>query len=165
MAYTAPRTWVAGDVLTAAQLNQHLRDQLLAAFPLGIDAWTSFTPTLTQSGAVTKTVNYAKYQRIGRTIIAQYDLTMTGAGTTANAVLVGLPVAAAYSATNIYIGSGAIIDASTTTLYTGEWALASANTVQMNIDQASFSPWGLAPNLALASGDVIRLHVIYEAAT
>ena len=30
MAWTAPRTWVAGEVLTAALLNTHLRDNLLA---------------------------------------------------------------------------------------------------------------------------------------
>ena len=28
-AWTAPRTWVAGAVLTASQLNTHLRDNLL----------------------------------------------------------------------------------------------------------------------------------------
>lgn len=30
MAYTAPRTWVAGELVTAAQLNTHLRDNLNA---------------------------------------------------------------------------------------------------------------------------------------
>ncbi len=30
MAWTSPRTWVSGAVVTAAQLNQHLRDNLLA---------------------------------------------------------------------------------------------------------------------------------------
>lgn len=35
MAWTAPVTWVAGQVLTAANLNQQLRDNLNAAFPVG----------------------------------------------------------------------------------------------------------------------------------
>ena len=30
MAWTTPHTWVAGAVVTASQLNQHLRDNLLA---------------------------------------------------------------------------------------------------------------------------------------
>ena len=30
MAYTSPRTWVAGELLTAALLNAHVRDNLLA---------------------------------------------------------------------------------------------------------------------------------------
>lgn len=33
MAWTAPSTWVAGNVLTAAQLNQQLRDNLLTTVP------------------------------------------------------------------------------------------------------------------------------------
>lgn len=40
MAWTAPSTWVAGAVLTAAQLNQQLRDNFKA---IG-DPWTSYTP-------------------------------------------------------------------------------------------------------------------------
>lgn len=35
MAWSAPRTWVAGETLTAALLNQELRDNLNAAFPVG----------------------------------------------------------------------------------------------------------------------------------
>lgn len=33
MAWTAPSTWVAGNVLTAAQLNQQLRDNMLTTAP------------------------------------------------------------------------------------------------------------------------------------
>ena len=33
MAWTAPRTWVASEVVTAAQLNAHIRDNLLALVP------------------------------------------------------------------------------------------------------------------------------------
>lgn len=43
MAWTAPRTWVAGETVTAALLNTHLRDNLKA---IG-DAWTSYTPVWT----------------------------------------------------------------------------------------------------------------------
>ncbi len=36
MAYTSPpKTWVAADVLTAAQLNTYLRDMIEALFPIG----------------------------------------------------------------------------------------------------------------------------------
>lgn len=38
MAWTAPRTWVAGETVTAALMNTHIRDNLKA---LG-DAWTSW---------------------------------------------------------------------------------------------------------------------------
>lgn len=41
MAWTSPRTWVSGEVLTAALLNTHVRDNLKAVG----DAWTAYTPT------------------------------------------------------------------------------------------------------------------------
>lgn len=45
MAWTTPSTWVAGAVVTAAQLNTQLRDNMKA---LG-DPWIAYTPTLTAS--------------------------------------------------------------------------------------------------------------------
>lgn len=38
MGWTAPRTWVAGETVTAAMLNQHLRDNLLALTGLVVKA-------------------------------------------------------------------------------------------------------------------------------
>jgi hypothetical protein len=133
----------------------------------GDGAWTAWTPTLTQSGAVAKTINYAKYMRVGRLIVAQADLRPTAAGTAGNNVLVGLPVAAeaTAAATFLAVGGGHIYDASTNTVYTGDWVLSTATSVSMLLDQASASSWGLAPSIALASGDVIRFHVMYEAAS
>lgn len=46
MAWTAPRTWVAGETVTAALLNSHLRDNLKA---IG-DPWATYTPSWTGSG-------------------------------------------------------------------------------------------------------------------
>lgn len=165
MPYPAtPRTWVAGDVLTAAQLNAELRDALLGAFPLAVDAWTGFTPTLTQPGAITKTVNYAKYQRVGRLIVAQYSLSVTAAGTAANPVLIGLPVACAH-AVAIAIGSVMIYDASAPFRYNGTAELVTASTFQCSYNMAAPTGWGTDPTIALASGDVIRASVMFEAAT
>ena len=45
MAWTTPKTWVADAVLTAAELNTHLRDNLDA-----MHTWTSYTPTWTATG-------------------------------------------------------------------------------------------------------------------
>lgn len=46
MAWTSPRTWVAGEVVTASIGNTHWRDNFKA---IG-DAWTAYTPTW-KSGA------------------------------------------------------------------------------------------------------------------
>lgn len=46
MSWTDPRTWLAGERLTAALLNEQLRDNLKE---LG-DAWTSYNPTWAAAG-------------------------------------------------------------------------------------------------------------------
>lgn len=45
MAWTSPKTWAANDVLTAADLNTHVRDNLKAA-----SEWTTYSPTWTATG-------------------------------------------------------------------------------------------------------------------
>jgi len=51
MGWTAPRTWVAGETATAAQLNTHLRDDL-TFLKSGVAAVTTIT---TSSGSTTGT--------------------------------------------------------------------------------------------------------------
>lgn len=46
MAWTSPRTWLAGEEPTAALYNAHIRDNFKA---IG-DAWTAYTPTWSASG-------------------------------------------------------------------------------------------------------------------
>lgn len=47
MAWTAPRTWVTSEVVTAALLNTHLRDNLLwTGFHHGCRAWKSANQTV-----------------------------------------------------------------------------------------------------------------------
>lgn len=125
-------------------------------------AWTTYTPTLTQSGSVTKTVTYAAYSRVGRTITFAVDLAATGTGTGANAVTVSLPVTAASSGA-VPCGSGWIYDASVTTNYKGIAYLVTTTTVALvgnggNLGASEFTA-------ALASGDAVRISGSYEAAS
>lgn len=124
--------------------------------------WTSYTPTLTQSGAVTKTVTYAEYTQIGKTCLCNVRLDVTGTGTGNNAVEVGLPLTA--STTTISIGNAAIYDTSTSTAYHGACYVSSTTTLKFWGDWSATSFWGVTPNLALASGDQIHLAVQYEVA-
>lgn len=163
MAWSTPRTWSTGELVTAAHLNQELRDNLAAAFPLGVDAWTAYTPTLTQSNTVTKTVARAVYTRVGRLITCTFYLAVTGSGTAGNTVVAGLPVEAASA--NSMNGAGQIFDTSTTTRYGGLWIGSGATAVVLAGDWAGASGWGVNPNVALASGDVITGTITYEAAT
>jgi hypothetical protein len=140
--------------------------QSIGAGAIASEQWTAYTPTLNQGGAVTKTVNYARYTKIGRTVTAAFELTVTGAGVANNAIQVGLPFLPVYgvmtgpvlfydaSAAAGYI-SGANLD-STTPIFQ-MWATGSATSPAFL--GGSASPFGSA----LASGDVIRGTVTYEA--
>jgi len=165
MAYTTPRTWVTGEVVTAALLNTHLRDNLNAAFPVGVDAWTSYTPTLTQSVTVTKTVTYAKYMKIGRMVTVRVDLAVTSAGTANNAIKIGLPVTAATSGNHVVIGNAWVFDASVPLLSVGVARGLTTTETDLLMNGTVGVPIGVNPNFALASGDEVAMCVTYESAT
>src|SRR5690606_3571292 len=69
-----PRTWIVGEVVSAATMNQEIRDQFNSMFA----AWTAYTPSWTAStsnpalGNGTITGRYMKY---GRTVWASIKLT------------------------------------------------------------------------------------------
>lgn len=132
---------------------------------LQLGTWFSYTPTLTQSATVTKTVTYAKYARFGRTILLNVRLDVTGAGTAANAIQVGLPATAV--STGEYIGIIQIYDASAGagTPYIGMAGLQTTSTViGLRDSSAGAAAIGASPNFALANGDQIMMSLHYEAA-
>jgi hypothetical protein len=95
MAWTSPRTWVAAEVVTAALLNTHVRDNLKA---IG-DPWTAYTPTWTSSGtapALGNGTSVGAYVAAGKLIHFRFLLTM-GSTTTfgTSGYRFSLPVTAA----------------------------------------------------------------------
>jgi len=80
MAWTAPSTWVSGAILTAAQLNQQLRDNMteLAGF---FSAFSSWTPSVKQTTTPTQSVTRAKYLKVGKLVYANYEIALTGSAT------------------------------------------------------------------------------------
>lgn len=73
-AWTAPRTWVAGNTLTAAQLNVDVRDNTLHIYE-AFQAWTSFTPTLGgTSAALGNGTLVCHYMQFNKTVHARYIL-------------------------------------------------------------------------------------------
>lgn len=101
---TTPRTWVVGEVVTAAELNTEIRDQFNDLFA----AWTSYTPTWT--GATTNpTIGngqiQGRYKLVGK--LAHFAIEcLFGSTTTAGsgAYNFGLPMAAAGSVSRIITG-------------------------------------------------------------
>jgi len=116
MAWTAPRTWVAGEVLTAALLNTHLRDNLLT-----LDTFTDADPTLsatttppTLSDDASHTVD-GNYLLAGGLCIYWFYVAFGTSGVAAGSgnYTISLPVATAMS-NGWPIGSGWIRDSSGT---------------------------------------------------
>lgn len=93
-------TFVAGQVLTAAELNS-------------AGSWQDYTPTWTQSATITKTTNWARYTQLGKWVQGSIKMTASSAGTANNKILVGLPVSA--STNNFIIGQMMFFDDSTNT--------------------------------------------------
>lgn len=129
------------------------------------DAWTSYTPQIDQGAStdIAKTVDYAKYQQIGKTVVANVAVSLTAAGTAGSDVTMSLPVGPA-SNTYLHIGSAHIYDSSTGTFYSASALLLPSDLIAFGGDWSGAAGWGTTPNIALASGDVIRFSVIYEVA-
>lgn len=169
MAFTNPRTWVTGELVSAAMLNEQIRDNTNAAFPLGVDAWLTYTPTLTQNNAaVTKTVNYGRYMRVGRSVFFAGRLTVTGTGTAGTSLKVGLPVAAA-AVTELFMGQGQLFDASAgvvhRALINGVTGSASEFYMQAAASTGADVMGVVGFTAALGSGDVLVFSGTYEAAS
>jgi hypothetical protein len=169
VAFVAWRTWVAGAVATAAQFNQDVRDNLNAMFPQAATsgtAWTTYTPTLTQSATVTKTSTDARYQVVAGICFVEVYLSLTGAGTANNPILLGLPVTAT-GTLGMDVGTGIITDTSAAQVFPSIPTLASSTTVNfVDTTQVTGSARqgqsGAAFALALASGDFITASMFYR---
>jgi hypothetical protein len=73
ISWTSPRTWVSGEVPTAAILNTHLRDQLLELNGTA-SAWTAFTPTF---GGIVASAPSGRYKQIGKTVLASASVAIS----------------------------------------------------------------------------------------
>jgi hypothetical protein len=129
-------------------------------------AWTSWTPSVTQSGSVTVTNTRSRYARYGRTIHFSTALAVTGSGTGSNSITVSLPVTAATSA--LVIGTAYLFDASASLFYPALTYLQSTTTASMfsaNTSASGMILGGSNFTAALASGDSIYMTGTYEAAS
>ena len=150
---------MAGETVTAALMNTHVRDNFDA---IG-GAWTSYTPTLAQGAStnIAKTVIYAKYLSIGKLIIAQVYLQATAGGTAGSAITVSLPVVAA--SFGFVVGSGFFYDASVTGYPAVVYLNSTTNLSVVRADAAGVGEIGSDTNIAVASSDILRVSAMYEA--
>lgn len=141
-------------------------DDYYTNFGSKVGAWTSYTPVVTQSVAVSKTVSYARYIKYGRLVVVQCYLVITSSGTTNNPLTISLPVTAAQASVpgggfywydaSAGLNYGTIGIPYTTTTVTG--LLSGAAVVA---GQTNAIGW---PN-QVASGDSILMSMTYESAS
>lgn len=154
----AQKTAWDGATLTESDINTYLMGEG--------GAWTSWTPTVTQSGSVTVTNTRSRYARYGRTIHFTAQLSVTGSGTGSNAITISLPVTAAASAQ--MVGVGLLVDSSASLIYPSVLLASSTTALQMRDTTAvgADGRLGFAVFTAgLASGDTIQISGTYEAAS
>ncbi|MFD7791036.1 hypothetical protein [Streptomyces sp. NPDC059759] len=163
----APRTWVVGEVVSAAIMNQEIRDQFNSMFA----AWTSYTPTWTApttnpvigaNGTLT-----GRYLKLGRTVICEINV-IAGASTTWGSGSYNwlLPVAAANAGISVVghahiLGTDrwagqVVVSPNATTV--GAFFPISATSTKVDFANAT------RPETANASTQ-IRLFFVYESAT
>jgi len=147
-----PGTWAAGDILTAADLN-------------AIGTWASYTPTLSQNGTRTATVNHAEYCLINKMCIVNVDLTCTTTGSAANRIAVSLPITAATS-TNESLGTGLFFDSSASDVMLTIVRYFNTTTVAFMTEATTSTTGylGADPNVTLENNDVISFSIVYQTA-
>ena len=130
-------------------------------------AWNTWTPTITQSGAVAATVTRARYKIVNKICHTEVSLAVTAAGTAANAIVIGGQPAAiqpsySYTPGGFPIGVAQVVNAGTAT-YVANVATLTATTFQFRA--GATDNWvGVNPNFALANGDFIFFTATYEVA-
>jgi len=128
MSWTAPRTWVAAETVTASIMNVHVRDNLKA---IG-DAWASYSPTWTATGTNPAIGNGSIAGRaalVGKTVLFRAVVTM-GTTTTfgTGTYLLDVPAAAVASAAGRCTMGGSARDDSAAADYP-IWGIVAASTV------------------------------------
>lgn len=135
MAWSSPRTWVTSEVVTAAHMNQEVRDNLDAVLPDGV-AGEAWSPTLeADSSNATATVTGRQYQ-VGALMFvwARFVVTDPGSGV----YFVTLPTAASGLGASTANGGGQTIgsftarDADPAAIAAGSVVLATSTTVRFN---------------------------------
>lgn len=163
MAWTTPKTWAAAEVVTATNMNIHLRDNLAT---IG-GAWATYTPTLSGTGWAAGTSTIAgRYKLIAdKLCMVQIKCTFATATFGAGNLLFSLPTAAMQETAGLFpLGNGLVIDASPTNRYACQVQVNDSTHVQLfTCAQPGGGVTSTVP-ITFANGDSVYLHFVYELA-
>ncbi|MFE0699112.1 hypothetical protein [Streptomyces sp. NPDC058872] len=168
MTLAVPRTWVVGEVVTAAYMNAEIRDQ----FNDLISGWTSYTPSWTSTGTAPAIGNgslFGRYKLIGKLCIVNFEM-LAGTTTTFGTGVWGFsaPFTAANpgsSTTNFsYLGSAR--GHSATAWYTGTVGILKNTSVARIYSHTGTSEWSSSQphSWAALSSNYLQGQVAFETA-
>lgn len=126
--------------------------------------WVNWTPTVTQSVSVTKTIHYARYIIRDKLAHVEVGLAMTSAGITANAIIIGgWPTA--IQCANVDLADDCKGDftyhRTTGTYYDGSAVFTGASDLRFVVS-GNAAKLGFTPTFAIASGDYLSFKLAYE---
>lgn len=158
---------MAGETVTAALMNAHLRDNLNIIAAVGITGWTAYTATWTSSGTPPAIGNGSvggRYCQVGKLYVAQF-LMQTGSTTTYGTGTYYWATPVTLATTFRQTGSLQVTDSSAGTVFFGSWEVPTTTTLQAYMEHATATGAVTATNpMTWATGDTIRGYHYGEAA-
>ena len=154
------KTWVAGDVVTAADTNTYLTHTG--------GAWTAYTPTFTNLTVGNGTLD-CQWFRSGRFVSFKVKLTFGSTTSVSGAIIVSLPVAYA-DGTEVESATGLLFDSSLNARYPAVTGAQTTTTIAVRTINAAGTYAVVADTSSTvpftwATGDIITVAGSYEAAT
>lgn len=158
-AHAASHAAAGADALTLAQSQVTGLVAALAA----IGAMASWSPTLTQGSAVSRTVQYGQYAVVGGLVVCMAQLLVSGSGTAGQGILLPMPVAptSAISGMEVALGVGTH---SSSTFRLGLTAVSVGSSIGFTSVNAATGHHGAVDGFTLASGDVLTVMAAYQRA-
>lgn len=170
MAYSTLPTVVTGTPIASATWGNVIKANFDAAFPLGVDAWTSWSSTLTNL-TLGNGVVVSKYQRIGRSIHWRFKFTLGSTSAVGTGPQFSLPTTphAEYVQWDT-MGNSTLIDVSAAGIYNAVVILTTAgasNVIFQRIGGSGSAAVGVTALVPMtwAVGDILTANGTYESAT
>lgn len=130
-----------------------------------VSQWAAWAPTMTQNTSVSYTNSYGRYMRVGRLIVAQCRLAVTGSGSSGSRIYLSLPVNRAYTSAEQVLGEFRYNVPGTGSVLRGNvFGTSGAQTISFQ-HMASGNFIGDGEVFGAASGDIFTVSVMYEAAS
>lgn len=157
---TTPRTWVTGEVVTAAEMNAEVRDALTAVQAV----WTGYVPTVT-GATITSGTLIGRWNQVGKTVDFFCQFTLGASSAVTGSVTFSLPVTASLSQWTCEANA---FDSSVPSTFPLVGLATSTTTVTCRALPSTagnaLAALGAAVPMTWATGDIVTVQGRYEAA-